>query len=1251
MKLFTSLIFFLTTAIVGVAQVLWAAGYNVNGQLGDGTGTNRLTPVQVASGVAAVAAGQTHSLFLKTDGTLWGMGNNGNGQLGDGTTTQRTTPVQVASGVAAMAAGENHSLFLKTDGTLWAAGYNYYGQLGNGTTTDRSTPVQVASGVSAVSAGDAYSLYVKTDGTLWAMGLNNYSQLGDGTTTNRSTPVQVASGVAAVADGGSHSLYLKTDGTLWATGRNNTGQLGDGTTTNRTTPVQVASGVAAVSAGGNHSLHLKTDGTLWAMGENVNGQLGDGTTTSRTTPVQVASGVAAVSAGVYHSLYLKTDGTLWAAGYNYYGQLGNGTTTDRSTPVQVASGVAAVAAGGNHSLIIFVPAAPTIIVQPQSQTATLTQSVYPLPPVHFDVVASSNLKPTYQWQKDGVTIPNATSPTLLIYVNYVTDAGGYSVIVTNPVNLSTVTSSVATLTVISSPRITTQPNYSQTVTAGSSVTFSVVATGTPTLTYQWRKGGVTIDGATNATYTIASAAVSNAGDYYVAVRNEIGSVTSAPARLTVNEAPAITTQPSSQTVPVGNSVTFSVVATGTPTPTYQWRKDGVAIAGATQTSLTLANLGLADGGSYSVVVTNAASSVTSNAALLALYFPIAASVNIIAGKDFCIFATTGPSSGSIQWQLSTDAGSSWSDLSNGDKYTGATSNILKILQATNATSNYRYRYQITTSGKTYTSEQTTSLAVIKSPFLMPTAIKFDLRGNLYVADSAAHALLKVTPDYRSSVLAGAYGVQGSSDGIGLAAKFNEPTGIFYRSDLDTITLADTSNNVIRSISASGNVTTLAGAAGIAAYVDGAGSVARFNAPTGIDADSSGIYVVTDQSNHLVRLVTVGGTVATLAGKAGIAGSVDSLGESARFNLPTGITFNRSGKGQYPNHIFVTDTGSHTIRVIGMNAQVTTFAGKSGIAGAENGYGANARFNQPRAVIINGEGDIFIADTANHTIRKHSVSTGLFTTFAGTPTVKGLMDGTGSSTLFNEPESLAFDAAGNLYVADTGNAAIRKITPAGVVTTLPIVGEIPTITTQPTSLTVTAGNAASLSVVATGYGTLTYQWKKDGSDIAGATGATYTISSTATTSAGIYSVVVTNAAGSVTSATATLTVNVLPAITTQPSSQSVTVGSSVTFSVVATGTPTPTYQWRKDGAAISGSTATSYALSSPVSGDAGSYTVVVTNAAGSVTSSSATLTVNAAYVPPPPSSGGGGGGGGGAVSSWFIGALGLLLLARRVRRLS
>ena len=804
------------------------------------------------------------------------------------------------------------------------------------------------------------------------------------------------------------------------------------------------------------------------------------------------------------------------------------------------------------------------------------------------------------------------------------------------------------------PTFTTQP-ISQTITVGNSVSFTVAASGNPTPTYQWRKDAVNISGATSVTYTIGSVAAGDAAAYTVVATSSLGSVTSSAATLTVIAAPAalaaptFTTQPISQTITAGNSVSFTVAASGNPTPTYQWRKDAVNISGATSATYTIGSVAAGDAAAYTVVATNSVGSVTSTAATLTFLYPIVSPLSRIAGKESAIFATTGSSTGSIRWQLSTDGGSSWADLSNGDKYIGVTTNTLTILATTSVLSDYRYRYQVTSGGTTYTSNQNTSFAVIKSPFLMPTAIKFDLRGNLYVADSAAHALFKVTSDYRSSVLAGAYGAQGFSDGSGLAAKFNEPTGIFYRSDLDTITLADTSNNVIRSISASGIVTTLAGAAGIAAYVDGAGSVARFNAPTGIDADSSGTYIVTDQSNHLIRLVTVGGTVATLAGKAGIAGSVDSLGESARFNLPTGITFNRSGRYPYPNHIFVTDTGSHTIRVIEMNAQVTTFAGKSGIAGVQDGYNADARFNQPRAIIINGEGDIFVADTANHTIRKRSVSTGKFTTFAGTPLVKGLMDGTGTNTLFNEPESLAFDAAGNLYVADTGNAAIRKITPAGVVTTLPIVGEIPTITIQPASQTVTAGNAASLSVVATGYGTLTYQWKKDGSDIAGAAAATYTISSTATTSAGSYTVVVTNAAGSTTSAAATLTVNVLPVITTQPSSQSVTAGSSVTFSVVATGTPTPTYQWRKDGAAISGATATSYALSSPVSGDAGSYTVVVTNAAGSVTSSSATLTVNAVYVPPPTSSGGGGGGGGGAVSSWFIGMLGLLLLARRVSR--
>ena len=137
--LFVALSFLKATAAGSYA--VWATGENFDGQLGDGTTTDRISPAQVASGVATVSAGGFHSLYLKTDGTLLATGSNGNGQLGDGTTTSRSTPWQVASGVATVSAGLNHSLYLKTDGTLWAMGGNSDGQLGDGTTINRLSPV------------------------------------------------------------------------------------------------------------------------------------------------------------------------------------------------------------------------------------------------------------------------------------------------------------------------------------------------------------------------------------------------------------------------------------------------------------------------------------------------------------------------------------------------------------------------------------------------------------------------------------------------------------------------------------------------------------------------------------------------------------------------------------------------------------------------------------------------------------------------------------------------------------------------------------------------------------------------------------------------------------------------------------------------------------------------------------------------------------------------------------------------------
>ncbi len=211
-----------------------------------------------AQGLSAISAGSTHSLFLKTDGSVWSTGMNTSGALGDGTTTNRSTPVQVMTGVTAVSAGQVVSLFLKADGSAWAAGSNTRGMLGDGTTTNRSIPVQVISGIAAISTGYFHSLFVKTDGTVWAAGWNNYGQLGDGTTIQRNSPVQVMTGVAAVSAGQYHTLFLKTDGSVWAAGYNSNGQLGDGTTTNRITPVQVMTGATAISAGYAQSLFLKT---------------------------------------------------------------------------------------------------------------------------------------------------------------------------------------------------------------------------------------------------------------------------------------------------------------------------------------------------------------------------------------------------------------------------------------------------------------------------------------------------------------------------------------------------------------------------------------------------------------------------------------------------------------------------------------------------------------------------------------------------------------------------------------------------------------------------------------------------------------------------------------------------------------------------------------------------------------------------------------------------------------------------------
>ena len=227
---------------------MWSWGWNLDGQLGDGTFDDKLVSVQASglSNVIKISAGTYHTLALKSDGTVWAWGDNVSGQIGDGSTTSRSVPTQVSglSGVISISAGRFFSLAVKSDGTVWTWGENLYGQLGNGNTNDSSIPVQVSglSGITSgiVATGAFHCMAYKNDNTVWSWGRNTYGNIGDGSLTHRSSPVLMTgiADIAGLAAGTNFSLLYKTDGTFWGCGRNLSGQLGDGTFLQRNTASQ-----------------------------------------------------------------------------------------------------------------------------------------------------------------------------------------------------------------------------------------------------------------------------------------------------------------------------------------------------------------------------------------------------------------------------------------------------------------------------------------------------------------------------------------------------------------------------------------------------------------------------------------------------------------------------------------------------------------------------------------------------------------------------------------------------------------------------------------------------------------------------------------------------------------------------------------------------------------------------------------------------------------------------------------------------
>jgi sugar lactone lactonase YvrE len=211
-------------------------------------------------------------------------------------------------------------------------------------------------------------------------------------------------------------------------------------------------------------------------------------------------------------------------------------------------------------------------------------------------------------------------------------------------------------------------------------------------------------------------------------------------------------------------------------------------------------------------------------------------------------------------------------------------------------------------------------------------------------------------------------------------------------------------------------------------VDGTGTAARFNYTASVASDSAGNLYIADVNNNTIRKVTTSGVVSTLAGLAGNSGSADGTGSSARFNSPIGMAIDSAG------NVFVADYYNYTIRKITPTGDVTTFAGLAGSHGSTDGTDSVARFFYPYGVAMDSADNLYVSDSGNRTIRKIS-PTGVVSTLAGSAGSSGSTDGTGNAALFNLPAGVAVDIADNVYVADTSNNNIRVITPAGMVSTL------------------------------------------------------------------------------------------------------------------------------------------------------------------------------------------------------------------------
>jgi hypothetical protein len=880
--------------------------------------------------------------------------------------------------------------------------------------------------------------------------------------------------------------------------------------------------------------------------------------------------------------------------------------------------------------IILAPEPPAITTQPGDQAVAVSSNAT------FSVAGNvAGSQPFfYQWQSgtnlvtvtnvlsgstntvtvtnlmNGENISGATNSTLTITNAQMTNSSFYyyQVIVTN--YGGSATSSVALLTVTNILPAITVPPASQTNGVGTTVKLAVTAIGTPPLSYQWWDGtnlvknGVGISGATSNVLTISSVQLTNAGSYTVVVTNTIyGGSATTNASLTVESIPVIVLQPTptNQAIAVSSNATFTVNAIGTVPLHYQWwvngtnlvkngsHKNGPIFSGATTTNLTIKNVQMTNSGSYTVVVTNLAGSVTSsNAVLTVTNIPPAitrqplSQTNGVGTEVTFTVTATGTAPLSYQWWDGTNL------VKNGVRISGATSNVLIIsnVQLTNGGI-----YTVVVTNTIYGGSATTnaSLTVLSSPVivLQPTPTNQVMAAGA-TATFTVNAIGTVPLSYQ-------WWVDGTKlvNGTNLVNRVRVITSGATTTNL-TISNAQMNNSGNYSVV----VTNIAGSVTSSVFA----TLTVTNSLPSITGPTNQTVVV---GANVKIAVTATGTV-PLSYQWQMNGT--NLVNSGHSGQIGGATTDMLTIGNAQTN----NSGSYSVIVTNLEGSVTSSV----------------------AILTVASSPVITTQPTNQTVAVGAtVTNAVIAVGIGPLRYQWWVDGT-NLVKNGDGISGATNSVLTIINAQTTNSGSYKVTItnlAGSVTSsnaVLTVASPPAITMQPTNQTAGVGaTTVTFAVTATGTEPLSYQWQDgtnilvDGGQIDGAISNVLTISNVQLTNNGNYTVTITNLAGSVTSSNALLTVtnmtvtDIPPAITAQPTNQTVGVGATtVTFAVTATGTEPLSYQWQDgtnilvDGGQINGAISNVLTISNVQLTNNGNYTVTITNLAGSVTSSNAVLTV-------------------------------------------